>query len=88
MPDSTQDSHLKYPWQQFVLVAVAELNSDRLRLKINAAERAISQRLRELSSADWEEQIALKDALQTLKVLFPDQCTADRNQSDKETDIA
>ena len=88
MPDPKQDSSLKYPWQQFVFDAIVELNSDRLLLKIAAAERAISQRIRDLSSADWEERMALDDALRTLQVLFPEESRAKRPESETETDIA
>jgi hypothetical protein len=62
---------LKYPWQQFVLDALTEFRPDGLPAKINAAERAISARLRDPNAPDVEESTALRDALRSLRVLFP-----------------
>jgi hypothetical protein len=58
-----------YPWQESVLDALTERQHEYLSEKISTAERAISQRLRERPQ-DMEEQLALKDALHALQVLF------------------
>jgi hypothetical protein len=42
-----------------------------LPLKINQAQRAISARLSDDAPADLEEQLALRDALNSLRALFP-----------------
>ncbi len=69
MPE--QEAEVKYPWQQFVMDAFVELRPESLPAKINAAERAISARLCEPNTPDIEERIALRDALRSLRVLFP-----------------
>ncbi len=69
MPD--QEPAVKYPWQQFVLDAFMELQPESLPAKINAAERAISARLCEANTPSVEECTALRDALRSLRVLFP-----------------
>lgn len=63
------NSHLKYPWQQAVLDALTELRSEYLPGKVNVAQRAISARLCDLTPADLDEKIAIRDALQNLRVL-------------------
>jgi hypothetical protein len=63
--------HLKYPWQQVLLEAFMEFNSKQLQAKINAAQRVISARLRDVSPADLDEWIALQDALRSLRILSP-----------------
>lgn len=63
-------SDLRYPWQQTLLDAFMELNPEHLAAKINIAERAISERLCDSTSTDVEEGIALRDALQSLRVLL------------------
>jgi hypothetical protein len=68
------DSNLKYPWQQPVLDALMELRQEYLPAKVNTAERAISARLCQPDAADIEERLALRDALQSLRVLFPHKC--------------
>jgi hypothetical protein len=69
MPE--QGPAVKYPWQQLVLDAFVELRPESLPAKINAAERAISARLCEPNTPDMEESTALRDALRSLRVLFP-----------------
>jgi hypothetical protein len=63
--------HIKYPWQQVLLEAFMEFNSKQLPSKIDAAQRAISARLSDVSPADLDERLALRDALRSLHVLFP-----------------
>ena len=72
MPDNKPQPEVKYPWQQLVLDAFLEFRPDALPLKINAAERAIAARLREPNLPDLEEATALRDALRSLRVLFPE----------------
>jgi hypothetical protein len=65
-------TQLRYPqWQEPLLQAVMETKPDSLIEKIQIAETAISQRLRELDSdpASKEERVALSDAVLTLRVL-------------------
>lgn len=59
----------RYAWQQTVMDAFRS-SRDSLPAKINAAERAISARLADTDDADIEEQLALKDALHSLRVLL------------------
>lgn len=59
---------LKYAWQEAVVEAFLASPSD-LTVKINEAERAISDRLRE-SEIDFAERMALDDALRMLRVLI------------------
>jgi len=61
------DFALKYPWQAVILEAFLATPSD-LSIKINEAERAISDRVRE-SEIDFSERMALDDALRMLRVL-------------------
>jgi hypothetical protein len=58
---------LKYAWQEVVVDAFLASPSD-LTVKINEAERAISDRLRE-SEIDFAERMALDDAQRMLRVL-------------------
>ncbi len=58
-----------YPWQESVLDALTERQRECLSDKISRAERAISRRLRE-RPRELEEQLALKDAVHALQVLF------------------
>ena len=61
------DCGLKYAWQEVVVEAFLAPPSD-LSIKINEAERAISDRVRE-SEIDFSERMALDDALRMLRVL-------------------
>ena len=72
---------LRYPnWQKPVQEALVELDREKLRERIAAAERAISQRLEamERSQADRAEREAMQQALASLRVVkkesvsFPD----------------
>lgn len=60
---------LKYAWQQLVSDAFTEARSEFLPLKINAAQRAISARLCDKTPATPDEQIAIREALQSLDAL-------------------
>jgi len=60
----------KYRWKQAVLDAFTETRSEALPLKVNAAEHAISARLCDNTPADLDEQLAIRDALQSLRVLL------------------
>lgn len=88
MPDEAKYAELKYPWRRFVVDAFMELRHERLLLKINAAERAVSARLCDPTPADNEERFALKDALRRLRILMSEQ-EKKRNESDRmKKDIA
>jgi hypothetical protein len=63
---------LKYPlWQQLLREAILEFNSERLSVKVQTADKAIRDRLQELTAEtlDFHEQQALMDALATLEIL-------------------
>lgn len=80
MPDQDSESLPKYSWQQFVLDAFTEFRPELLPLKVNAAERAISARLCEPNPPDTEESTAIRDALRSLRLLFPE-ASRDGNSS-------
>jgi hypothetical protein len=61
---------VKYPWQEFVVDAFLEIEPQPLQQKVNIAQRAIAQRLRE-NSTDPEEYVALRDGLRALGTLIP-----------------
>jgi hypothetical protein len=66
------DVTLKYPlWQNHYLQAMAETRPELLKSKIAAAELVLSLRLSQLAATtnDYEEQIALAAALNSLKFL-------------------
>jgi hypothetical protein len=79
VPDPT----VKYPWQQDVLDAFLEFRREFLRLKINAAERAISARLCDPDPPDLDERIALRDALRSLRILLDEDSEPGKKSSDK-----
>ena len=63
---------LAYPnWQKPVQEALVELDKDKLKERIAAAERAIAQRLEaiERSPADRAEREAMQHALSSLRVV-------------------
>ena len=65
-------SEFKYPhWQVPLREAILEFDRERLYEKVKAAEKAIHNRLQELTTEthDFAEQQALKDALATLEIL-------------------
>jgi hypothetical protein len=70
------DEALEFPWQQTLLDALIEWHPDYLPGKINAAERALAARFCE--PTDLNEQIALEDALHTLRLLFPREVSGDK----------
>jgi hypothetical protein len=72
---------LKYPeWQQLLQQALVELDRDKLKQRVDAAETAIFKRLQAISrsSDDQAERQAIEDALASLRILkseslgFPD----------------
>jgi hypothetical protein len=69
MRERTADPNLRYSWQEAVLEALIEYPP--VRDKVNAAEGAISARLRKKPS-DAEETVALGDALVALQLVFPE----------------
>jgi len=79
----------KYPWQQPILEAFLA-SPEALPLKVNVAEKAIAARLVDARKPDLEEQLALNDGLQTLRVLLAE-INASRKPPDgneKKRDIA
>jgi len=72
-PEAT-NPNCKYSWQQAVADAF-QSPPENLPLKVNAAQRAISARLCKLCSKtppDLNEQIAIREALQSLRSLLPE----------------
>jgi len=61
----------KYPWQEFVLDAFTA-SSETLRAKIEMAEQAIAARLNSEPPPDADEEIAITDAQNALRVLAPE----------------
>ena len=77
MPPSAGDSFspgfekdLRYSWQQFVLDAFREPHLERALLRINVAERAISERLVDRSPFEAAERLAIGEALLSLRSLL------------------
>jgi hypothetical protein len=70
------NANLKYPWQQSVVDAIAEIDPARQSQKLAAAEEAIAARLCE--TPDAEERRALGSVLTSLKVLFPGKPNSDK----------
>ena len=75
----------KYSWQQVVFDAFAETRSEFLPLRVNAAQRAISGRLCDKMPAAPEEQIAIREALQSLQALLqePKKASDQKHDSDE-----
>jgi hypothetical protein len=66
-------------WQELYKAALLEIEPEQLRRRIDAAEKAISQRsdeLRQAGSHASEEQTAVADALRALRVLAQSECEA------------
>jgi hypothetical protein len=64
-------------WQELYQSALLELRPDELRRRIDEAEKAIQQRIVELSrndSSSEEERRAMDDALRGLRVLASTEC--------------
>jgi hypothetical protein len=70
-----------FVWREKYTEAMLELNHEELPHRIDAAEKAIYQRLEEVKQApntDAEEMWALSDALRGLRVLANAECQAGR----------
>jgi hypothetical protein len=66
-------------WRELYKTALVEVQPERLRERIDAAEKAIRQRSDELKQAGGyagEETAAMADALRTLRVLAQSECEA------------
>lgn len=74
----------KYPWQEFVQKALSETDRIKLALKINAAERAIAERTSLLNLQDLQEQAAIREALQILRMLVESQRSSAETDEKKE----
>jgi hypothetical protein len=75
------DTTLKYPWQQAVLDAFAELHPERLPEKIQVAEKTLAERLTDPQKPGLDEQSTLRDALHALRVFLPASEPATRAKS-------
>ena len=67
-PGANRD--LRYPWQQFVLDAFREPHPENVQLRINVAERAISERLVDPNPFELAERLAIGEALLSLRRLL------------------
>jgi hypothetical protein len=70
-------------WQEKYAEAMLELNREELPGRIEAAEKAIYQRLEELKNAgasSAEELWAMNDALRALRALAKTECTPARSK--------
>ena len=68
---------LKFAWQEQYAAAMLELNREELPWQIDAAEKAIYQRVEELNKAgasSAEELGAMNDALRALRALAKTEC--------------
>ncbi len=68
---------MNHPWREVYRAALLEVQSEELRRRIDAAEKAIFQRSEELKqtgSASGEEQQAMADALRALRLLASAEC--------------
>jgi hypothetical protein len=69
---------IRFTWQEKYTEAMLELNREELPRRIDAAEKAIYQRVQELKSAgatSAEELWAINDALRGLRVLAKTECS-------------
>lgn len=71
----------QYMWQQAVREAF-NASPEILPLKVNAAQRAISARLCDKNQTDIDEQIAIREALHSLRALLPEP----KKESDRKYD--
>ena len=96
LPPSAGDScspgfekDLRYPWQQLVLDAFREPHLERALLRINVAERAISERLVDPNPFEVAERLAIGEALLSLRTLLAQMRTAFKaEEPDSEEGIA
>ena len=63
-------NELRYPWQQLVLDAFREPHLEKALLRINVAERAISERLVDPNPFELAERLAIGEALLSLRRLL------------------
>jgi hypothetical protein len=78
------DSKVQHPWQEAVFDAFVELRPDLLPEKVKAAQRAVYQRLSDLSRSDVDERIALREALLSLRELSPKHARAEEKSENKQ----
>jgi hypothetical protein len=76
VPEALVNEALEFPWQQTLLEAFIEWRPNYLPAKIDAAEDAIAARFCE--PTDLNEQLALGDALQTLRLLFSKEVSTEK----------
>jgi thymidylate synthase ThyX len=68
---------IRFPWREKYAEAMLELNREELPRRIDAAEKAIYQRVEELkgaSATSAEELWAINDALRGLRLLAKTEC--------------
>ena len=83
MDGSPESSAIQYPeWQIPLKDALLELDEERLRAKIQAAEAAILERQRAMSDSkgDNAELVAISDALSALRALKRAEARSDFEQ--------
>jgi hypothetical protein len=78
MEDQTKHAWTKYAWQRTVLDAFLSPPQE-TPIKVSIAERAIQDRMKELTNMDHPERAALEDARRMLQVLSGDTSLNGRN---------
>lgn len=74
----------KYPWQRAVLDVFGEFDHERLPAKIDLAERAIAERLRDGTPVDESEHTAIVDAQRAFRLLSPNRMEREKGAGDSE----
>ena len=64
------EHNVKFPWQQLVQLAFREPHPENVPLRINAAERALSERLVDPAPFEMDERLAIGEALLALRRLL------------------
>jgi hypothetical protein len=60
---------IEYPWWEPYKLAVLEIDRNKLRNRVNAAEQAIRERASLNGQVSPEERIAIEDAMSALRML-------------------
>jgi hypothetical protein len=73
---------INFSWQELYQAALVEVQPEELRRRVDAAEKAIYQRVEELKqtgASSGEELWAINDALRSLRVLAKTECPPQRS---------
>jgi len=78
-------------WREFYQAALLEVQHEELSLRIDAAEKAIHQRIEELRQSGsnfGEEQQALADAIRALRLLAQTECRGSTGAAAHQREVA